>query len=384
QVTLALQDGSLTQYQVDQGVLQGLIDNGGAIIANNGAVYLTAKAKGSLSKAVINHSGIIEANRVTQNAKGEIVLLGDMQNGETHVSGVLKAEGKNGQNGGLIETSAANVKIDDRTQVSTRSEGGKTGTWRIDPTDFTISAGNGASGSSGIGATTLQSNLSINNVILETQAAGSGAGDIHVNAAVSWNAATELTLKAHNNININADISAADNNGKLHLIYGQNTANSNANYYLNHGAKVNLKAGDNFSTQKGTDAVKNYKVITALGAQGSTTQTDLQGINGNLIGNYVLGADIDAAATSGWNAGAGFNPIGNNTTNFSGILDGLGHTISNLTINRPTTDYVGLFGRTNGASIRNIGLLGGSVKGNGSVGGLVGYNNSSISNAYAT
>src|SRR5699024_990088 len=28
QVTLALQDGSLTQYQVDQGVLQGLIDNG--------------------------------------------------------------------------------------------------------------------------------------------------------------------------------------------------------------------------------------------------------------------------------------------------------------------------------------------------------------------
>ncbi|MEG2569672.1 MAG: GLUG motif-containing protein, partial [Acinetobacter sp.] len=226
--------------------------------------------------------------------------------------------------------------------------------------------------------------MSINNVILETQAAGSGAGDIHVNAAVSWNAATELTLKAHNNININADISAADNNGKLHLIYGQNTANSNANYYLNHGAKVNLKAGDNFSTQKGTDAVKNYKVITALGAQGSTTQTDLQGINGNLIGNYVLGADIDAAATSGWNAGAGFNPIGNNTTNFSGILDGLGHTISNLTINRPTTDYVGLFGRTNGASIRNIGLLGGSVKGNGSVGGLVGYNNSSISNAYAT
>lgn len=41
----------------------------GAIIANNGAVYLTAKAKGSLSKAVINHSGII-ANRLTQNARG--------------------------------------------------------------------------------------------------------------------------------------------------------------------------------------------------------------------------------------------------------------------------------------------------------------------------
>src|SRR5699024_7514362 len=82
QVTLALQDGSLTQYQVDQGVLQGLIDNGGAIIADNGSVYLTAKAKNTLSKAVVNHSGVIEANRLTQNAKGEIILLGDMQAGE--------------------------------------------------------------------------------------------------------------------------------------------------------------------------------------------------------------------------------------------------------------------------------------------------------------
>src|SRR5690606_17240290 len=89
QVTLALQDGGLTQYQVDQGVLQGLVDNGGAIIADNGAVYLTAKAKDSLSKAVVNHSGIVEANRLSQNAKGEIILLGDMQTGETDRKSVV-------------------------------------------------------------------------------------------------------------------------------------------------------------------------------------------------------------------------------------------------------------------------------------------------------
>ena len=128
QVTLALQDGSLTQYQVDQGVLKGLVDNGGAILADNGAVYLTAKAKDSLSKAVVNHSGIIEANRLSQNAKGEIILLGDMQNGETNVSGLLKAEGKNGQDGGFIETSAAKVKINNNTIVSSHSEGGKSET----------------------------------------------------------------------------------------------------------------------------------------------------------------------------------------------------------------------------------------------------------------
>lgn len=51
QVTLALQDGTLTQYQVDLGVLQGLVDTSSAIIADNGAVYLTAKAKDSLEQS---------------------------------------------------------------------------------------------------------------------------------------------------------------------------------------------------------------------------------------------------------------------------------------------------------------------------------------------
>ena len=386
QVTLALQDGTLTQYQVDLGVLQGLVDNGGAIIANNGAVYLTAKAKDSLSKAVINHSGIIEANRSTKNAKGEIILLGDMQFGETIVSGTFKAEGENGQNGGFIETSAANVSIADTTQVSTLSDTGKTGEWLIDPTNFTIGAGTTAETTSGIGAITLQNNLASTNVTLETAVAGTEQGNIDVNAAVTWNAATALTLKAQNDININADITAANANGKLNLVYGQNTANNNANYSLNKGAKVNLQAGQNFSTQKGIDAVKNYTVITSLGVAGSSSTTDLQGINGNLSRNYVLGVDIDASATANWNSGAGFNPLGTNgSTAFTGIFDGLGHTISNLSINRPTTDFVGLLGMTSGATIQNIGLLGGSVKGQTYVGGLVGYNNnSSISNAYTT
>ena len=233
QVTLALQDGSLTQYQIDQGVLKGLVDNGGAIIADNGAVYLTAKAKDSLSKAVINHSGIIEANRVTQNAKGEIILLGDMQNGETNVSGTLKAEGKNGQDGGFIETSAAKVNIADGTKVSTLSDSGKTGEWLIDPTNFSINLGAALKTDSGIGATTLQNSLASTNVTLQTVATGAEKGEINVNADVTWGSATSLNLNAQNNININANITATNNNGKLNLIYGQNTANTNANYYIN-------------------------------------------------------------------------------------------------------------------------------------------------------
>ncbi|OTG69212.1 hypothetical protein B9T25_01040 [Acinetobacter sp. ANC 4470] len=381
QVTLRLQDGQLTEYQVEIGTLQGLIDNSGAILANNGAVYLTAKAKDSLSKAVVNHSGIIEANRLSQDGKGEIILLADMQHGTTNVSGVLKAEGKNGQNGGFIETSAAQVKVAETTQVSTLSDGGKTGTWLIDPTDFTISAGSAAQTGSGIGATTLGTNLNSTSVILETQAAGAEKGDIHVNAAVTWNKDTTLTLKAHNDININANITAQHQDGKVALLYGQNDS-QDANYHLKNGAKINLQAGQNFSTQKGSDASKriDYNVITNLDA--------LQDVNNELSGNFVLGTDLDATETKDWGTGdeKGFNPLGNEFDYFTGRFDGLGHTVSNITINRPNSYDVGLFGHIDGAIVRNIGLIGGSVVGDSFVGGLVGQstNHSLIENVFNT
>ncbi|WP_174560942.1 YDG domain-containing protein, partial [Acinetobacter bouvetii] len=384
QVTLALQDGSLTQYQVDQGVLQGLVDNGGAIIADNGAVYLTAKAKDSLSKAVVNHSGIIEANRLSQNAKGEIILLGDMQSGETHVSGTLKAEGKNGADGGFIETSAAHVEIAADTKVSTASDTAKSGLWLIDPVDITIDSNK---------ATAIQTALSSGDVTVTTADGGSNTnwsggnngtgadkGDIHVNSAITWSSNQALTLHADNDININADITATGATGKLNLKYGQSTANGvTSDYYLHNGAKVNLKAGQNFNTQKGSDTtnLKNYTVITSLGATGSTTGTDLQGINGKLSGNYVLGADIDASATSGWNSGAGFQPIGSYNLKFNGDFLGLGHEIKNLFINRPNEQYVGLFGyiensATNWGSIRDLHLKNANIAGHLSVGGLAG------------
>jgi hypothetical protein len=92
--------------------------------------------------------------------------------------------------------------------------------------------------------------------------------------------------------------------------------------------------------------------------------------------------DADDATDSGNDEG--FSPIGNSTTQFTGSYDGDEYTISNLFINRPTTDYVGLFGRTNGATIEYIGLLNVNISGAYYVGGLVGYNYlCNISNSYA-
>jgi hypothetical protein len=101
---------------------------------------------------------------------------------------------------------------------------------------------------------------------------------------------------------------------------------------------------------------------------------------------FVQTAHIDASETSTWDSNAGFSPIGNDTTEFTGTYIGKGHVINGLTINRPTSNYIGLFGYSNGANIDSLGIVSCSIFGKNNVGGLVGYsdNSSTISNSYSS
>jgi uncharacterized membrane protein (UPF0136 family) len=128
---------------------------------------------------------------------------------------------------------------------------------------------------------------------------------------------------------------------------------------------------------------------------------------------YKQTVDIDASFFN-------FSPIGNSGTKFTGTYNGDGHTISNLFIDRPNTDYLGLFGyigvdSNSATTIQNLGLtnvsitgrnqvgalggykrygmltvsncyISGSVTGTNNVGGLVGYlrDGSAVSNCYST
>lgn len=105
--------------------------------------------------------------------------------------------------------------------------------------------------------------------------------------------------------------------------------------------------------------------------------TDLQDMDLALGAWYELANDIDASNTSSWNGGAGFDPVGTSGTPFTGHFNGNGYTISDLTINRPTEDYIGLFGYVDGSSgdhvtIDNVVLTGINYTGDDSIGGLVG------------
>ncbi len=116
-----------------------------------------------------------------------------------------------------------------------------------------------------------------------------------------------------------------------------------------------------------------------------TNCLELQDMNLDLAGNYALANDINCSETLYWNGGAGFDPVGNNLIPFSGRFDGQGYQITALTIYRPTEDYLGLFGATSSpATVISVGVLDCNVLGKYYVGGLLGFNNGTLSNCYAT
>ena len=366
-VTVTFADSHIIDMQVDQSVLDSQALNGGLIQANGGVVLMSAGAKDAVLASLVNNTGIIRANTVAE-IDGKIILLGGMTAGRTQVAGTLDASAPDGGDGGFIETSAAKVTIEETTIISTKAADGNSGTWLIDPVDFTIASSDftiassdftiASSGGDMTGAT-LTSNLANGNVIIQSTSGGSGtAGDLNVNDTVSWSA-NKLTLNAQNDIKVSANMTATGT-ASLALEYGQSAVVAgNTSKFTTSGASISLPASTtNFTTKQGSDGtVKNYTIITSLGAENSTTATDLQGMQGGLRTNYALGGNVDAAATSGWYNG--FDPVGT----YGGMFEGLGHTISNLTINAASSTEQGLFGRIYGAYIGNVTFENASVTG---------------------
>ena len=113
---------------------------------------------------------------------------------------------------------------------------------------------------------------------------------------------------------------------------------------------------------------------------------------------YELTADLDfdthgdddavTAADTYYNGGVGWQPIGSDSsasTRYNAVFDGDGHTISNLFINRSSTNDVGLFGSSSATSaIRNVGLESANVTANSYTGALIGSAFGAVDFAYST
>lgn len=389
--TVSISGNGLISAVVSPGAA-GSVSNSGLVQADGGVVTMTARSAEGLAASLVNNSGIVRANSIEERNgevwitgdqvsssgtisadatgagdAGKVKLLGGMDGGSLALSGSITARSDRGR-GGEVETSAAQVSIAPGARVNTLSGAGTHGTWTIDPIDFTVAAGSGALGTAGIGADTLATNLNSGNVVLAAAQGGAGdtdAGDIHVNAAVSWSANTTLTLNAIRDVNVNANISSTHASGGGLAI---NPGNGGA-FNLATGSRITL-AGSGATLAIGG---VQYTLLRTL--------TDLVGVNASNTtrsGNYALAADLDASASAALNNGLGFTPIGNasgfgSNNSFRGRFDGLGNSIVGLTVNQPTNSFVGLFGTAHDATIRNLTLSGGAFTGRQYVGAVVGY-----------
>jgi len=353
----------------------------------------------------------IDASATDKGDGGKVVLWSDVHNADsvTRVNGSIKAEaGPNGGDGGRIETSGHVLNVDG-IGISAQANHGNNGEWLLDPynvyimkdattsSDETLASGTYTPGSAAsyIKSSDLNTALSSANITVTTGGStpGTSTGNIYVYDGLAWGA-NKLTLNAWNNIYVYFPINVTGT-GSLALEYGQNAValgNTSA-YYID--APVNLPTGANFSTKLGSNGtVKNFTVINDLGAQAdavtapSTMSVQGMAATASLAGKYVLGSDIDATATQTWttltNGYINFIPIGNATTNFTGVFDGLGHQVKNLKITEQSATLgvkVGFFGSVNNASITNIGLTNVAVSSvNGYyIGSLMGGNNNADS-----
>lgn len=397
-MTLDFSGDKLLSARVDKGVVNALAQNKQLISADGGTVIMTAQGVNALLRTVVNNEGTVEA-RTLSGTKGKMSLLGGKDGGSTSVTGKLDASAIGTGDGGLIKIAGSYVKISDEATItaasstSTSSTSIKSGQLEIAASEFTVTP-IGISSSSGMSAAALNTNLSRHNVNIKTESFGSvAAGDINVNSAVSWSnnntlafnaarhlnlnapisnsgATASLDLNAVNNINVNENITSTGATAALNITPG---TGADDKYSLNNSAKISMPSGAIVKI-----AGESYKVINTLEA--------LQAMNDNLSINYVLGSDINASSTNTMNSGAGFVPIGTITNGFNSNFDGFGHQISNLIINRPGTQFVGLFGSAGGGKkIQNVRLVDVSINGNNSVGGLLGFSrDNKINNVFVS
>ena len=183
------------------------------------------------------------------------------------------------------------------------------------------------------------------------------------NANATWNLTTQNTGTATISTLSGGGVSAKtpDTNS----LAGINTQNSTPDAKSSSGfiQQINRLSEDEAIAQ-------GYTVIK--------TAQDLDNIRNNLSGKYILMNDIDLSSYANWDPIGEMDPDAGIMQGFTGVLDGNGYSIKNLTINRPDEEYVGLFAIT-GGEVQNLGLENIDVTGDIIVGALAGAG-SNVSN----
>jgi hypothetical protein len=197
----------------------------------------------------------------------------------------------------------------------------------------------------------LEAMLASGNATVTTTGSGVQAVNIHVNARLTWSTGTTLAFDAFRSIEINSKVAVAGTGG---VSLTTNDGGSGGDFDCNGNGRLE------FSNLSSTLAINGtaYTLVNSIASLANAIAADPSGAFA-FAKNY--NAKKDGTYTS--------SPI---ATVFTGAFNGLGNTISNLTINDSTeVASVGLFAETGASStISNIRLVNENVQG-GVAGGLV-------------
>src|SRR5262244_3143902 len=332
---------------------------------------------------------------------GKVVLWSDS---ETTFAGTILARGgaKSGD-GGFVEVSSHQL-LNYSGTTDTRAPKGTVGTLLLDPENLYVNANglppNSDPTASAISADALVNQLASNNVVLSTQPSGTHAGDIFVDAHVSWSTGNSLTLSAFHDILFMSGTQVTNTGAGNLVLRADNTGTGQGTVVFDSGGHVDYTHSTGtvsiFYNPSGSQTTKyqnptNYFCPPCPGGGGVfvrqpsqltaymlvNTARDLDAVRTNQSGTYALGTKIT------FNPNQTFTPI----PNFTGLFDGQGQTIANLTI-ASTTQNIGLFGTIASAGeVRNLNLTNVSVNSSVNsqlVGTLAGTNAGTISNVSAT
>ena len=304
----------------------GTIILGGGNITVSGSLKADGKTGGGTVKVGGDYQGkgdtttaknttITETAELTANATdngdgGEVIVWADES---TSYSGYIEAKGgANGGDGGFVETSGK-INLGVYSLVDTSAALGEDGTWLLDPSNVYITrpgANNATTGNNTpssdsyyIDADSIQTALGSNNVtILTTNATGSEAGNIYVDATLTWSNGRVLQLQADNDININAAVTY--NSGRLRL-YANGAINVNDTLT---GRYTNFQADTGFNIN--ADIVgKNNAQVTFAARSGAATSIGVgDGVTGDLVVSATELAYIKGSLNN--NGGIQFNANG--------------------------------------------------------------------------
>ncbi len=211
--------------------VSGDAGGGTALVGGN---FLGAGPEQNAKTTTVAAGSTINADAITKGNGGNVAIWSD---GSTSFNGSITARGgKDGGNGGQVETSGEQLKVGKPAFVSTLAPKGKTGSWLLDPQDLRIYYDQDPNSHGDISGAQITAALQYSDVTIKTGptvsctnvsgcgAGTSGNGDINLVDGVmiggmNWTTGTTLTLSAYRDINLGyaTFIDATGGNGNIVL-----------------------------------------------------------------------------------------------------------------------------------------------------------------------